>query len=254
MKIQDPVAYVICMFQEYDSVITTLNTIRDSYQNAYIVIVQSKNDSINEKWNTIYNLSNEIIVLPNLVKEYKMLPNNSLFFQNSDDLFGHVICHSGCRNASKGFSALINKKFKYLVGLTGDTKITNINSIHQAATYMRINNLVLGCAKAYGQYFFSNNSTSAYDIKSDRYQNYFTTDFVNTLYIVEGDFFDQTKCLTNIEITNHLTTEQCFGDEFLKYLPKFDLLKKTYLLNKNTPYFCYGFNDGIEYHSEKDKQ
>ena len=80
MKIQDPVAYVICMFQEYDSVITTLNTIRDSYQNAYIVIVQSKNDSINEKWNTIYNLSNEIIVLPNLVKEYKMLPNNSLFF------------------------------------------------------------------------------------------------------------------------------------------------------------------------------
>ena len=82
MNIQDPVAYIICMYQEYDSVIATLNTIRDNYENAYIVIVQSKNKSLNEKWNTIYNLSDEIIVLTNLVKEYNMLPN-SVFFQNS---------------------------------------------------------------------------------------------------------------------------------------------------------------------------
>lgn len=250
MKIQDPVAYVICMYQEYDSVITTLNTIRDNYANAYTVVVQSKNDSLNEKWNTIYNLSDEIIILPNLVKEYNMLPN-SVFFQNSKEFFGHVVCHAGCRNASKGFAAIANKKFKYLVGLTGDTKITKINAIHEAANTMDINNLVLGCAKAYGQYFYSNNSTSAHDIAIDRYQDPYTTDFVNTLYIINGEFFQETKCLSNIEITNTMTTEQCFGDSFLKYLSKEELLKKTFLLNYQTPTYCYGFNDGIEYHSEQ---
>lgn len=250
MKIQDPVAYVICMYQEYDSVITSLNTIRENYENAYVVIVQSKNDILNPKWNTIYDLSDEIIVLPNLVKEYNMLPN-SVFFQNSDDFFGHVVCHAGCRNASKGFSALVNKKFKYLVGLTGDTTITKINAIHEAANTMEINNLVLGCAKAYGQYFYSNNSTSAYDIAIDRYQDPNTTDFVNTLYIINGNFFHETKCLSDIEITNTMTTEQCFGDTFLKYLPKDELLRRTFLLNYQTPTYCYGFNDGIEYHSEQ---
>lgn len=250
MKIHDPVAYVICMYQEYDSVITSLNTIRKNYENAYVVVVQSKNDILNPKWNVIYNLSDEIIVLPNLVKEYKMLPN-SVFFQNSDDLFGHVVCHAGCRNASKGFSALINKKFKYLVGLTGDTKITKIEAIHQAAYIMDTNNLVLGCAKAYGQFFYSNKSTSAYHISMDRYQYPDTTDFVNTLYIINGEFFDETKCLSDIEITNTMTTEQCFGDAFLKHLPKEELLKRTFLLNYQNPTYCYRFNDGIEYHSEQ---
>ena len=151
------------MYQEYDSVIATLNTIRDNYENAYIVIVQSKNKSLNEKWNTIYNLSDEIIVLPNLVKEYNMLPN-SVFFQNSKEFFGHVVCHAGCRNASKGFAAIANKKFKYLVGLTGDTKITKIDTIHEAANIMINNNLILGCSKAIGQYFYSNNSVNCYHI------------------------------------------------------------------------------------------
>jgi hypothetical protein len=250
MKIQDPVAYVICMYQEYDSVITTLNTIRDNYANAYTVIVQSKNDSLNEKWNTIYNLSDEIIVLPNLAKEYNMIPNTT-YFQNSKEFFGQVVCHAGCRNASKGFSALINKKFKYLVGLTGDTKITKVNAIHEAGNNMHDNKLVLGCAKAYGQYFTSNNSASAYNLTVDRYQDSFTTDFVNTLYIINGEFFNETKCLSNIEITNTMTTEQCFGDEFLKHLPKDELLKRTFLLNSNSPGYCYGFDDGIEYHSEQ---
>ena len=250
MNIQDPVAYIICMYQEYDSVIATLNTIRDNYENAYIVIVQSKNESLNEKWNTIYNLSDEIIVLPNLVKEYNMLPN-SVFFQNSKEFFGHVVCHAGCRNASKGFAAIANKKFKYLVGLTGDTKITKIDTIHEAANIIINNNLILGCSKAIGQYFYSNNSKSASEIKTDRYQDPLTTDFANTLYIIDGEFFHKTKCLTNIEITNTMTTEQCFGDEFLKHLPKDQLLKKTFLLNYKNPYYCYGFNDGIEYHSEQ---
>jgi hypothetical protein len=245
--IKDHVAYVICMYKEYESVSTTINTIRNNYENAYIVVVQSKNDIFDQRFHNIYNSVDEIIILPNLVKQYNVLPN-SVFFQNSEDFFGHVICHAGCRNASLGFSAIKNKKFKYIVGLTGDTKITNTKSINEAANTMVDNNLVLGCAKAYGQWFYSNESTSAHNVLVTRYQDPTTTDFVNTLYIINGDFFYNTKCLTNIEITNTMTTEQCFGDEFLKFLPKEELLKKTYLLNYTTPQYCYGFNDGIEYH------
>ena len=249
MKIQDHVAYVICMYKEYDSVSTTINTIRNNYENAYIVVVQSKNDFLDQRFVYIYNSVDEIIILPNLAKEYNLLPN-STFFQNSEDFFGQVVCHAGCRNASVGFSAIKNKKFKYVVGLTGDTKISNTKSINEAANAMINNNLALGCAKAHGQWFNSNESTSAYDILVTRYQDQTTTDFVNTLYIINGDFFYNTKCLTNIEITNTMTTEQCFGDEFLKHLPKDQLLKKTFLLNYIKPWRCYSFNDGIEYHSE----
>jgi hypothetical protein len=245
--INNEVAYVICMHKEYNSVLTTLNTIRKNYTNAYIVIVQSKNYLLDQRFHHVYNLADEVIILPNLVKEYNILPN-SVFFQNSKEFFGHVICHAGCRNASVGFSAIKNKKFKYVVGLTGDTKITNTKSIHDAANIMIDNNLALGCAKAYGQLFFSNESTSAYKVLANRYQDSMTTDFVNTLYIINGDFFYNTKCLTNIEITNTMTTEQCFGDEFLKFLNKEELLRKTFLLNYRTPNYCYGFNDGIEYH------
>ena len=248
MKIIEDVAFIICMYQEYESVSTTINTIRDNYENAYIVVVHSKNDAFNHKIEYIYSMADELIILPNLLKKLNMIPN-SFYYQNNEQDFGVGTCIAGCRNASAGFSSIKDKKFDYIVGLTGDTKITNINSIHEAATIMNLNNLALACAKAYGQYLNSNSSPSAYQIIADRYQSPKTTDFVNTLYIVNGNFFHETKCLTNIEITNPMSTEQCFGDEFLKYFTKDELLKKTFLLNYKTPTFCYGFNNGIKYHS-----
>lgn len=249
-KIQNPVAFIIQMYDEFDTVCKTVDTIRNSYENAYIVVTLTKNDFLNRKFINIHKFVDELIILPNLFKTYKLLPN-SLFFQNPNGEFGHIICHSGCRNASRAFSALKDKKFDYIVAITGDTHIVHAKGIQKVANIMLENDLIIACSKAYGQNFFSNDSKSAKEVYQNRYQDQYTTDFVNQFYIINGNFFEKTKCLTDIKLTNHFTTEQCYGDNLLQFVSKNELLQRTYLLNIDSPTYCYAFNDGIIYQAGK---
>jgi hypothetical protein len=194
--------------------------------------VRSESEKQNNSWEKIRLLSTKCLVLPNLASKYNQFT---------------LPAHAVTRNYSAGLS-LLHEKVDYIVMLLGDTLIYNPKPLHKAAKKMMTEKKYLCCSKAYGQYFNSKESTSK-NIITNRFQGEDTTDFLPQLFIIRGNLFEKTKCFTKIQATNEFTSEQCLGDETLRYFSKKTILSKTILLNAKNPTFGYSFTDGITYHA-----
>ena len=226
--INDKVAFIISMYDEYEIVLKTLNAIVTQYKDPIIIVVRSDNGEEKNEWTSIKQLATKSIILPNLASKYHrfILP-----------------AYAVTRNFSKGFS-LLHEKVEYIVALLGDTLIYNPKPLHSMATKMIQRKKYLCCCNAYDQYFHAKESTPEKIIAS-RYQGSDTTDFSAVLFILDGKKFQQTKCFTDIKVINDFSSEQCLGDETLKHFSKKEILLKTIILNAKKKYFFYSFMDGI---------
>jgi len=224
--------FIVSMFDEHEQVEETVKEL--STLESRVFIVQS-DDSTN--W------------LDDYKAEYKSkLPNLESQFEDRRKLPSHAIC----RNMSEGFTTAyktaveLSEVPELVVALTGDTLITDSQSFVRRRNQMIEEKKVAMISQAWGQTFWSS------DGQLTRLQGEDLPDFACCIFVIDGQFFKDTKCFTQIEVTNEYTSEECLGEELVKHLPEGNFREHISLLNTN-PYAAYSYNDGVMYHARNGK-
>jgi len=157
-----------------------------------------------------------------------------------------------CRNMSAGFSKAyatareLEEIPQLVIGVTGDTLITDSFSFVRRFNQMQKDKKLAMVSQAWGQTFWGREAIL------NRPQGEWCADFACCLFLVDGKFFIDTACFTNIKIINEYTSEECLGTELVKHLPEGNFREHISLLNTN-PYAAYSYNDGVVYHARNGK-
>jgi|15BtaG_2_1085339.scaffolds.fasta_scaffold08299_4 hypothetical protein len=219
----------ITMFNEHVTVLRTVkNIIGCESFTPYIVLVHSDDGDKSKELEEIRELVDEYVLLPNLGSEY-----------SGPQLAAHCIT----RNYSSVFNALNKKKFDVVVGLTGDTLVTDPTNFIRRSQELEQEKKVAFVAQAIGQRFHSPDGPD-----EGREQHPHITDIMPQLFILEGKFSYDTKCFSTIEIVNKFTSEHCLGDELVSKIGKSNWRDKVVKLNRVQPTNAYYYNDGVQYH------
>ena len=156
------------------------------------------------------------------------------------------------RNFSKIFRDLYAApEMDYYVAFTGDTRVTDPINFNRLYNVMKDKNKIACVSQAIGQRFHAS-TDNLKDKSGNRYQHDRITDFMPQLFLLDGQFATSTKCFSNIEVTNVLTSEQCLGDELLSHIEG-DFHDKVYRVNWRNPSYAYAYNDGVIYHARSGK-
>ncbi len=147
------------------------------------------------------------------------------------------------RNFSKGFTLIQEYDVEYVIAITGDTKITNLNGIKKIVKKMKKNNKIVGATRTIGYTQFDENR------KYIRFQHRQITDIMPQFFIAEMKSIKK-GLFCNIIKTNKYTTEQSIGDDIVRYcqqnnLKFFDIFYK--ICNYGYPRFI----DGVQYNPEQ---
>lgn len=230
---------VITMYDEYEQVLNSMVNIKRSFPEAYIVVIQSECELINETLMKIIDNANEYTTLPDLshsMHRYE-LPTQAI-----------------CRNLSVGFRRLYatEKLFDIIVAFTGDSLVTDADSFFRRFTDMIRNKWVGMVSQALGQDFHSSMSNPINGHHGGRYQDANSTDFACCFFILDGRICTETRAFAEIPLTNKWTSEQCLGDELVRVIggDTVDFRKKVGILNSASPYMAYSYNDGLIYHAK----
>jgi hypothetical protein len=228
----------ISMFDEHDIVLRNIQSIKEEASiDPYFVVVHSDDGGLNESLEIIKDLVDQYFLVSDMSKEF---PNH--FYQ--------ARCVS--RNFSKIFSSFYAApQMDYYVALTGDTLITDPTNFNRLHEVMRDKEKVACLSQAIGQRFHAS-TDNLKDKSGNRYQHDRITDFMPQLFLLEGEFGMTTKCFSNIEVTNELTSEQCLGDELLSHIEG-DFHEKVHRLNWMNNSYAYAYNDGVVYHARNGK-
>jgi hypothetical protein len=216
------------MYNEYETVLKSIECVKNSDIAPYVIVIHSSNSSDNKK---IKDLVDVYRVLPNIEKE---VPKQQ------------VPAYSLCRNYGLGFSILYKNGFEYdlLVALTGDTLITDTDSFKRRLIYLENTKNLALVSQAIGQYF----NAATDDIENGKQLNRFQfkgiTDFMPQLFFLDGKFAKEKKLFSTIKITNKYTSEQCLGDELLKKIDN-NFFEDVGILNHNNTADAYAYNDGV---------
>ncbi|WP_182126137.1 hypothetical protein [Nitrosopumilus sp. b2] len=114
------------------------------------------------------------------------------------------------RNYQLGFSMTKSFHVDYWVAILGDVLITSMTGIEEIIQKMNSKKKSLAITRAVGQTFMDN------DDKPTRIQTHNTTDFMPQFFIAQNDPI-QNGLFSKFTITNRFATEQCLGDEVIRY-------------------------------------
>jgi len=223
IRLENNIAFLISMFNEFNIVQRTVDAIKAIYQSPTIHIVQSDDGS-----KKIIHGVDSFTVLENLMP-----------LINKHKVPSHTIA----RNYSHLFSTVYAKEYQIIVALTGDTLLTDPTTVLRIYDRMKLTNKVLACAQALYQDFHAAESDPENDVCGGRYQHENSTDFMPQFFIVDGSFTQKTKVFSNIEIHNEYTSEQNLGDEFKRHFPDESFSSHALVIAKN----AYEYSDGIVY-------
>tara|TARA_R110001592_G_scaffold363361_1_gene685181 strand:+ start:11953 stop:12678 length:726 start_codon:yes stop_codon:yes gene_type:complete len=229
------IGIVITMYDEHDLVLQTVKEVKQHSPEAKVVLVHSDNNKETDSLKELRKIT-EYLLLPDMSEEINKLQTTN-----------PVII----RNFNAGFSKLydLSEDCDLIVGLTGDTLITDASSFARRHTDMISNNFVAMVSQAVGQKFHAQAENGSI-IKEGRYQLNSTTDFACCLFFLDGPWSTKNKLFTNIETTNLWTNEQCMGDELKKFLNNTLFYKAVGRLNWLYPQLAYSYNDGVLYHAK----
>lgn len=223
IRLDNNIAFLISMFNEFNTVQRTVDTIKAIFQSPTIHIVQSDDGS-----KKIIQGVNSFIVLENLLP----LINKR-----------KVPSHTIARDYSLLFKTSYAQEYQFIVALTGDTLLTDPTMVLRIYAQMKQNNKVIACSQAIGQDFHAANSDPDNGLCGGRTQYAGISDFMHQFFLVDGQFAQKTKVFSNIGIVNDFTSEQNIGDEFMKHIPNESFSDHALILAKN----AYDYNDGIMY-------
>jgi hypothetical protein len=197
------IGFVITMYNEYWTVLQSINNLKKTKNNIKCVVIHSSDDTTNNYLEQIKSNSDFYQALPNL--------GGSV---HKDDLPSISLC----RNYSAGFTKLYElDDFDFVIGLTGDTLILNVDDLISKVKLNKIGNVL----QAKGSFFWQSNEKSELGHRATRFQGFDCTDIQPQLFIFDGEFAKDNKLFTNIEITNYRTSEQCLGDEINKHITNY---------------------------------
>jgi len=229
------VGVVITMYDESEIVLRTINEIKKHFIDSEIVLVHSDNQEDSETLNTINQHLSEYIKLPDMANEIVLENVNPILI----------------RNFNNGFSKLyeLQNEYDLVIGLTGDTLISDASSFFRRQEEMKKNKWIAMVSQAVGQYFHATASDGS-RIVEGRYQSGGTTDFASCIFFLDGKWASEHQAFSNIEMTNIWTNEQCLGDEIIKHLGDSNFHDSVGRLNSKNPTVAYSYNDGVMYHAK----
>tara|TARA_R110002124_G_scaffold229771_1_gene394911 strand:+ start:7991 stop:8677 length:687 start_codon:yes stop_codon:yes gene_type:complete len=216
----------ITMFNEHIVVLQTIkNIIKCKDFVPYIVVAHSDDANPSPELEEVKKLADEYTLLPNLGKELE-----------SQRLGANCIS----RNYGLIFTTLNKKEFDVVVGLTGDTLVTDPKNFIRRSSELE-EGKVAYIAQAIGQKFHTPNGPDG-----GRLQHQDITDMMPQLFILNGKFAYNTNCFSTIEVVNEYTSEHCLGNELASHVGG-DFRQKVQRLNALNPTQAYSYGDGISY-------
>ena len=231
------IGFVISMYDEVDTVKHTLLNLGQFGCSS--VVIQS---DPGEK---------ELVLDSSLCNKYEMMSDLAGNRQNYEKIVeekkegkGEMIGPIALtRNFNRGFSMIKKFEIDYVVALTGDTRITSLDGILQIIKKMRKSKKILGATRTIG--------FTQYDEfgKYTRFQHRGIADIMPQFFIAEINAVrDGLFC--NTERTNKFTTEQCFGDEIIRYCKQknINLFDGFYRI---CDYAYPRFIEGVQYNPEQ---
>ena len=196
--------YVISMYDEIDIVKETIQNLKKF--DSKIVVIQSDpgneemilDGSICDKYEMMSDVSGGREKYAKMVEKAK---------EGESELIGPIAL---TRNFSKGFKFIQNFNVDYTIAITGDTKITNIDGIKEIAKKMQEEDKIVGASRTIGFTQYDKRG------KFSRFQHRYITDIMPQFFVVNNKAI-KNNLFCNIERTNKFATEQCLGDEIVRY-------------------------------------
>lgn len=229
--------FVISMYDEIDIVKETLLHLRDF--GCITIVIQS--DPGDKKF----------VLESNLCDKYEMMSDISGSRQNYEKVVKEKTEGKGemigpialTRNFNRAFTMIKNLDVEYVIALTGDTKITNLDGILKIIEEMKKQKKIVAGTRTIGY--------TQYDEfgKFARFQHRNIADIMPQFFITKIDSV-RSGLFCDTKRTNKYTTEQCFGDEIIHYCKENDFifLDKFYRI---CDYAYPRFIDGLHYNPEQ---
>jgi len=229
--------FVISMYDEIGIVKETLLNLREL--GCITVVIQS--DPGDKKF----------ILELDLCDKYEMMPDISGGRQNYEKIVKEKTEGKGemigpialTRNFNRAFTLIKNFDIDYIVALTGDKKITNLGGILKIIKKMKKQKKIVAGTRTIGY--------TQYDEfgKFARFQHRNIADIMPQFFITEIDSV-RSGLFCDTKRTNKYTTEQCFGDEIIRYCREnnFVFIDKFYRI---CDYAYPRFINGLDYNPEQ---
>lgn len=198
------IGIVISMYDEIDVVKETISNLKN--ENTKIVVIQSDpgkkemqlDESICDKYEKMSDLSGGREEYSKIVQEKK---------EGKGEMIGPIAL---TRNFSRGFTIIRDFNIDYIIAITGDTKILNLKGIKKIINRMEKRKKIVGGTRTIG--------FSMYDEfgKFTQFQHRNITNIMPQFFLANVDSVRK-GLFCNTQRTNRYTTEQCFGDEIVRY-------------------------------------
>jgi len=231
------IGFVISMYDEIDIVKETIQNLRK--YNSKILVIQS--DPGNEKMILDESLCDKYEKMSDVAggrEEYaKIIAEKK---EGKGEMIGPIAL---TRNFNRGFSLIRDFDVDYVIAITGDTKITNLEGILKIILKMKSGNKVVGGTRSIGYTMYDEFE------KFTQFQHRNITNIMPQLFIASIDSV-RNGLFCNTKRTNKYTTEQCFGDEISRYCKenKVKFFDVFYIIcNYGYPRFI----DGLHYNPEQ---
>jgi hypothetical protein len=196
--------FVISMYDEIDIVKQTISNLKKF--GCKIIVIQSDpgnkemilDGSICDKYENMSDLAGSRKKYAEIVKKAK---------KGQSEMIGPIAL---TRNFNKGHLLIQEFDIDYVIAITGDVKITNLIGITKIINKMNKQNKKIGGTRTIGYTMFDEFGKFTQFQHKD-ISNIMPQFFISNIKSIREGLF------CNTERTNKYTTEQCFGDEIVRY-------------------------------------
>lgn len=230
------IGFLISLYDEIDIVNQTVSTLNEN--NCSIIMIQSDpNDPSKLFDESLVDIYKKLSDIAGSKEEYVNERENFKIEGSSTPV------RAITRNLKVGFSYSHNLDVDWWIVILGDVLISNLVGIKKIISKMIKEKKFIGVTKAIGQTFMDN------DNNSTRIQYTNTTDFMPQFFLVKSELI-KNGLFSNFKITNRFATEQCLGDEVIRYCLENNLIfDETVFVISNYAYPQY--IQGLKYNPDR---
>lgn len=195
------IGFILSMYDELDEVMKTIEILKR--ENCKIIVIQS-------------DPKNPNVLQSDQVDYYKLLPDLAGSKEHYVEERAHmkrgttIPARALSRNYGHGFTIAKNFDVDWWVAAVGDMMISNLNGIRPLIQKMIELKNSIGVTRAVGQNFLDDSA------EFTRIQWHDTTDIMPQFFIVNAALVKK-GLFNEIKVTNRYATEQCLGDEIIRF-------------------------------------
>jgi hypothetical protein len=196
------IGFIISMYDEVESVSRTIQVLRK--EDIAIIVIQS--DPGNQEELLDKEKADYYELLPDIAGTKNQYQEERAHMDKGTTIPAQALT----RNYSRGFTIAKKIEVDWWIGILGDVDITNLIGIKKIIQKMKEMNKLIGITRAIGQVWPDDN------FEFTRIQKKDTTDFMPQFFIVNAQLVKD-GLFNNIQITNRWASEQCFGDDVVRF-------------------------------------